>query len=61
MSSIDTFWLANALGEHRAIAERHSTEVECLKNYQIQNFLLLAFCDLFYLRYENSLSVVLSG
>ena len=32
MSSIDTFWLANALGEHRAIAERHSTEVECLKN-----------------------------
>ena len=30
MSSIDTFWLANALGERRAIAERHSTEVECL-------------------------------
>ena len=32
MSSIGTFWLANALGERRAIAERHSTEVECLKN-----------------------------
>ena len=31
MSSIGTFWLANALGERRAIAERHSTEVECLK------------------------------
>ena len=30
MSSIDTFWLANTLGERRAIAERHSTEVECL-------------------------------
>ena len=29
--SIDTFWLANALEERRAIAERHSTEVECLK------------------------------
>ena len=34
MSSIGTFWLANALGEHRAIAERHSTEVECLKKIQ---------------------------
>ena len=33
MSSIGTFWLANALGERRAIAERHSTEVECLKKY----------------------------
>ena len=32
MRSIDTFWLANAHEERRAIAERHSTEVECLKN-----------------------------
>ena len=31
MRSIDTFWLANTLEERRAIAERHSTEVECLK------------------------------
>ena len=31
MSSIDTFWLADALEARRAIAERHSTEVECLK------------------------------
>ena len=34
MSSIGTFWLANALGERRAIAERHSTEVECLKKLE---------------------------
>ena len=33
MSSIDTFWLANALGEHRTIAP----SVECLKNLNLDD------------------------
>ena len=41
MSSIGTFWLADALGERRAIAERHSTEVECLKNLSYNQSVLL--------------------
>ena len=46
MSSIDTFWLANALGERRAIAERHSTEVECLKKWSFYDKITINFHDL---------------
>ena len=41
-------WLANALEKRRAIAERHSTEVECLNKNNINFFRFLPYRAMLY-------------